>query len=48
MIEIIITLASALGSCVRYVATRVLGMTISDDNINDIVQRELKQKYSGC
>lgn len=48
MIDIIITLAEALGSCVRYVATRFFGMTVSDDAIRDIVQRELKEKYSGC
>lgn len=46
-IEISTTLASGIGSCVRYVATHFFGMTVSDDDIRGIVQREIKRRNSG-
>lgn len=46
MFEVIVMLASGIGSGVRYIGTHFLGMSVSDDDIANIVRSELKEKHS--
>lgn len=41
MIEIFVMVAGGIGSGVRFIGSRLLGMSIGDDDINDIVRHEL-------
>lgn len=46
IIEIFVATASGIGSGLRFIASRFLGMSISNDDINDIVQQEFNAKHS--